>query len=306
MIRKFKQKDVTWLDIESPTKEDILQLAKDHNLHSLVTGELLTPSHQSHVDVYENYVYLVLHFPKANNGHHKEEKDHHEVDIILGHDFLITIRYESITPIEEFSKIFEAQMKLGDNRSKFHAGFLFHHIMKEMYRSLEADMDLTNSNLKRIEQKVFDGHEKEMIKTLAVMNRHLLDFRWALKPHKEILSSIEINLDQFFDSRFNHYSKSIRIQFDKVWEMLESNRELFREIKHTNDSLLTIKTNEIVKILTIVAFITFPLSVFTSTFGMNTAYTPILGHQYDFWIITAIMFSATVLMFIYFKFKKWL
>src|SRR5690606_26119207 len=155
MIKKFKQKGITWLDVESPTKEDILEISKEHNLHSLVTNELLAPSHQSHIDAYDQYIYLVLHFPIFEHTSSHEEKDNHELDIILGQDFIITIRYESIMPLEEFSKIFEAQMKLGDDRTKLHAGYLFHQMMKEMYRSLEAGMDLTNSNLKRIERKVF-------------------------------------------------------------------------------------------------------------------------------------------------------
>lgn len=307
MIRKFKQPSVTWIDIESPTKEDILQIAEEYNLHSLVTNELLSPSHQSHVDTYDNYLYLVLHFPTCEICYGAEDKkETQEIDIILGRDFIITIHYELIQPLEEFSKIFDAQFKIGDNRTQYHAGYLFHYILREMYASLEIGLEFINDELRRIEKKVFNGKEKEMVVSLSQINRNLLDFRWALKPHTKILNDLELSVGDFFDHKFNHHVRSILSQFNKLWEMLESNRDMFEEIKQTNDSLLTIKTNEVMKILTIMAFVTFPLSVFTSVFGMNTSVLPIVGHPNDFWIITGIMLVAVLLMFVFFKYKKWL
>lgn len=309
MIKQFKQRNVTWIDIESPTKDDIANLITTYNLHSLVGNELIAPSHESHVDVYERYLYLVLHFPTCEicyTPNQKEKQDTQELNIILGRDFLITIHYEPLQTLEDFSRIFEAQAKIGDNRTEFHAGYLFHHIMREMYASLEVGMDFVNTDLKRVEKKVFEGKEKEMVVALADINRNLLDFRWALKPHMKILDSLDSVVGDFFDHKFNHYIRSIIGQYNQVWEMLESNREMFKEIKQTNDSLLTIKTNEIMKILTIMAFTTLPLSLFTSIFGMNTINTPIIGSTNDFWIIVTIMLVAVCLMFIFFKNRRWL
>lgn len=306
MIKQFKRQGVNWIDIEAPNKEDILKLANEYNLHSLVVDELLSESHQSHIDVYDKYLYLVLHFPTCEVCYGTKGKDSQEIDIILGREFLITIHYEPIQTLEEFSKIFDAQFKLGDNRSNFYAGYLFHHIMRGMYSSLELGMEFINDELKRIQKKVFAGKEKEMVLALSEVNRNLLDFRWALKAHVKILSDLELAVGDFFDGKFTHHIRSITGQFNKIWEMLEGNREVFQEIKETNDSLLNIKTNEVMKTLTLLAFITFPLSVFTSTFGMNTLYTPVLGQKYDFWIIVSIMIISVSLMFVFFKYKKWL
>ena len=60
------------------------------------------------------------------------------------------------------------------------------------------------------------------------------------------------------------------------------------------------------KILTIMAFITFPLTLFASMFGMNTHTTPIVGYPGDFWIILGIMVIVSAGLFSYFKYKKWM
>jgi magnesium transporter len=98
----------------------------------------------------------------------------------------------------------------------------------------------------------------------------------------------------------------ITSEYVKVQSTLEGTREYLQEIRKTNDSLLTTKQNEIMKTLTIMAFVTFPLTVITGTFGMNTTHTPILGLHGDFWIVIGIMITMTSSFFIYFIWKKWL
>lgn len=56
---------------------------------------------------------------------------------------------------------------------------------------------------------------------------------------------------------------------------------------------------------TILAFITFPLTLFTSMFGMNTKTTPLVGRDGDFWIILGAMTVISIGFFAYFRYRKW-
>ena len=80
--------------------------------------------------------------------------------------------------------------------------------------------------------------------------------------------------------------------------------ETLEELRNTNSALLTTKQNEIMKLFTILAFITFPLTLFTSMFGMNTIATPIVGGTNDFWMILGIMGVVSIGFFAYFKYKR--
>jgi magnesium transporter len=95
-------------------------------------------------------------------------------------------------------------------------------------------------------------------------------------------------------------------EYYRIKNSVVTHYDSLHELRETNNSLLSTKQNEVMKILTIMAFITFPLSLFASIFGMNTVYLPIVGNQYDFWIITGGMVIATVAFFTFFKKKKWL
>ena len=111
---------------------------------------------------------------------------------------------------------------------------------------------------------------------------------------------------QFFGVEFIYHIKSISGEYYKLHDEIRVLRESLAELRATNNSLLTTKQNEIMKVLTIMAFVTFPLSVIASIFGMNTKTLPIVGNPYDFWIIMGIMGFATVVFFALFKYKKWM
>lgn len=312
MLRKLKYKNITWIDLTNPTQEEVLGLAEQYGIHSLVANELTTPSHRSKVDTYDEHMFLVLHFPHCQicqqplserpDGHSTEQ----ELDFIIGKDFLITTHYEPIAPVDEFAQIFEANLSFHTQKEKPHAGILFFAIVRQLYHGLEENMQMINYQLKRAENNIFAGQEKEMVSVLSMINRDLLDFRWALKSHQEILNSLENASLELFGDKFAYYLRALEGKFDKIWHMLESNHETFEDLRQTNDSLLTIKTNEVMKIIAILAFVTFPLTLLTSIFGMNTEYLPIVGLPYDFWIIVAIMLIGVSIMFWFFRRKKWL
>ena len=310
MIRQFKYRDITWIDATNPSKEEIASLARDFEIHSLVENEIAEPSKRSHLDPYEKYLYLVLHFPACHfclgeKENKPSDDDTLEVDFLIGRDYLVTIHYEPIQALEEFGQIFEANLRSVDEK-KVHPGYLLFEIILQMYRSLDTALVFLGDELKRAERNIFDNKEKEMVMVLSKINRELLDCSWSLQPHEEVLRALEISGNEFFGKDFGAYLKRLTNITRRVAAALANLRETFVELRTTNDSLLTIKTNEIMKVLTIMAFTTFPLTVFTSTFGMNTVNNPIIGGPFDFWIILAGMGMLAGVFFLYFKRKDWL
>lgn len=304
MLSTYNYKNIKWIDLESPTKEEVRSVMEEYHIHPLVADELLSPTLRPKVESHSNCVYLILHFPVIYNMHGKSESQ--EIDFIIGKDFLITTHYEVIDPLHEFSKVFETNSLLDKSDIEIHAGYLFFYIAKELYRSLALELDSINRELEDVEEKIFAGGEDKMVKVLSRVTRDLLNVRQAIYPHKDILNSFEVTGTTFFGNDFKYHLRSIVGEYYKISNILEGHKETVQELRITNDSLLTTKTNNIMKILTIMAFITFPLSLIASIFSMNTQHMPIIGEQNDFWIIIIFMLGATAMMFIYFKYKKWI
>ena len=304
MISRYTYKDLVWIDVQSPTQDEVRGLMEEFNIHPLAADELLTPTLRPKVDLFPDFIYLILHFPIISHKH--EGGKEQEIDFIVGKKFLITTHYDLIDPLHEFSKVFEVNSILERSNVGDHAGFILFYIMKELYRMLDRELDHINRDFGDIEAKIFGGKERDMVNAISHLNRDLLNFKQTLRPHKEVLESFEIAGTKFLDQEFSYYLRTIVGEHYKISAILDGHRETLLELRDTNDSLLSTKTNETIKTLTTLSFVIFPLSLIAGIFGMNTNYIPIVGTPNDFWIVIGIMIFGAFLMFSYFKYKQWI
>ncbi len=291
MIKRVLYNGITWVDLENPSAEEVAELAKEFNLHPLVTSELLSPSLRPKIDMHKDYLYIILHFI-----------DDKEVDFILGKDFLITTRYEEVEPLIKFSKA----ISIGEQMSKtdFNSGILFYYITKGLYTELEDKLTRLKAHMKHIEERVYSGDEREMVLELAHTGRKILDFHQSLDPHKDILGSFQRHAEDFYGKNYGRYSSSLLANFYKVHQRIKRISALHSELRATNDSLLATKQNSIMQVFTIVAFVTLIPSLIASIFGMNTRNMPIIGNNYDFWLVLLIMMILSATTYTIFKHKK--
>lgn len=303
----YKHKKIFWYDLENPTQEEVRDLAEKYSIDLLTANELLSPTIRPRVDVFSNYMYLILHFPVAHSVDDRNyDRKIQEVDFIIGKNFIITTRYSSVDALLTFSKAFEVESILDKSDMTEHAGFIFFYMIQYLYRSLENRLENIKDRLLDIEHSIFEGKEKEMVKEISYINRLLLNYKESTNLHHEILESFQQAAPSLFGKSFSYYLNRILGEYHKVRRTMSSEKEYLDELRKTNDSLLTTKQNEIMKVLTILAFVTFPLSLVAGIFGMNTENIPIVGHPFDFTIILVFMVILTGIMFFWFRNKHWL
>jgi magnesium transporter len=305
MLHRHTHGDLVWVDVVSPTQEEVRSLMEEFHLDPLIADELLAPSVRNRVDAREDYFYLVLHFPAFKHLHDVSGVAL-ELDFVVGKKWIITTRYEAVDPLHDFSKIFEMDSVLDRQNMGEHAGFVFYYMLAEIYRTLSDELTHIGVRLDAAEDRVFHGYEREMVIELSHISRDLLNYSQALDTHSAMLQSIETPGVALFGYEYARNLRSIIGEYERLASAIKSSRASLVELRETNNSLLTTKQNEIMKVFTIMAFVTYPLTLISSAFGMNTVMTPIVGHQFDFWIIVGIMLSAAVTFFAFFKYKRWL
>jgi magnesium transporter len=306
MITRHIHKNVCWIDVISPTNEEVRSLMKEYDIDPLIADELTAPSLRSKVDSRPSYFYSVFHFPALVKGRNTVAGRPLEIDFIVGKQWIITTRYGDIDPFYRFSALFEVDSLLDKQHMGEHAGYIFFYMLSDIYKHLGDALGVIGNNLDTIEEKIFDGFEKEMVEDLSFSSRDLLNYGEALMHHGSILRSLETPAVNLFGYAYARNVRRIIGDYELLSSSVKNHRESLVELRRTNDSLLTTKQNEIMKIFTILAFVTFPLSLFSSLFGMNTEKTPLVGNDNDFWIIVGIMIIVTIFFFIFFKYKKWL
>jgi len=306
MISRYSAHGLTWIDLESPTTQEMEHIAEEFNIPRLVGREMLDHTIRSKVDFYPDFLYLVLHFPMS--ALQKNEDNEHEIDFIVGKQFLITARYEPLEPVTTFAKLFEA-----DNLSEYpsaqhmHGGFIFMQMVKSFYRHSLKELEDMTAVLKEIEHRIFTNQQITIVRDISGMSRKLLDFKQSIRFHGEVLNSYESASNRLFGEASRYYAQSVTSEYKKVDSILESHRDVLGELQRTNDSLLTTKSNEIMKNFTIMTFVMLPLTLITGVFGMNTAVDLIFIKSVpDFFFILGAMVLTGIVMFLFFKLRRWI
>lgn len=300
MINTYTHNGITWIDLESPDKDEIRTIVERYNIHPLVGNELLVPTQHPKVDLYGDFVYLVLHFPATSHQH--AHKNRQEIDFILSEKLLITTHYDLIDPLHEFSKVFEVNTLLDKSTMGNHAGFIFFYIIRELYKDLARQLDSIEATLRHIESNIFSGREQDMVEKISKVNHDLLTFKQSIRFHKGIWESFEIAGMKLFGDDFFYYLRSISGEYYKIASILEGHKDTLLDLRDTNDSLLATKTNSIMQVLTVMAFLVLPPSLVAGLFNMQVINLPQVG----FWSVLVFMAILVGALFLMFKWKKWI
>ncbi len=304
MISRYTQGGVVWIDFESPTMEELLPVAEEFQLNALLIEELLSPTTKPRADVYHECVYLVLHFPSLR--HTRGTENNQEIDIILGKHFIITTHYTTGSALYDLGKAFETASLLPQKKGvTVNAGFVFLELIQRLYQSTEHELDALEDTITGIEAKIFKGHEREMVTTISHASRELLTHKRLVASHHEILKTLEKAVVTLFGDDMARYVRGASALHYRVHSRITTLNDVLDELRETNMALLSTRQNEIMKNLTVMAFIAYPLTFIASLFNMTTVHTPIVGMPNDFYIILGGMVCLTVLLFLYFKLKNW-
>ena len=305
MISRYTHQGLTWIDLESPTIEEIASLKEEYNLHQIVADELKNPSERAKVDVYPKCIYLILHFPlrTETNGRITET----EVDFILLPNVMITTHYELIDPLHDFGRIFETGNYLNHSKDdkNTHEGFLFFYAIRELYAHTMFILESITHQIYDIEGHMFLGKEAAMVEYLSKTNRSIIDIRQSLRYHKETLKSFSYACTQSYGDEFQYYASAIEGEYERIEQITKDNRQTLRELRETNDSLLSSKTNGTIKRLTVVNVVTLPLTLIATIFGMNSKFL-FLNDPNMLVAVFGAMVILSLASIVYLKYKKWL
>ena len=304
MRKIIKGPKITWIDIQDPTKEDVKYLKEKFDFHPLVLEELLPPSHRPKVDAYEDYLYMIFYYPIFSKE--KRETRPRELDIIVTKDAMITSHYHSLLPLKALFDRCNLYPQAKKNYMSRSSGYLLYHLVNGLWKSCLTKLVRIGDRLDKIEKEMFAGKEKEMVLEISLVKTDIINFWRIIEPQREIPESLAQEGETFFGEKLSHYFSDILGTFGQVWNSLKTYKETILALEDTNQSLLSSKINEIMKILTIFSVIFLPLTLLASIWGMNITDMPFTDSSLGFWTILVMMVVLISVMIISFRRKKWL
>jgi magnesium transporter len=220
----------------------------------------------------------------------------------VGETFLITICKNNL-PVGNW---FE-QAKVDPKKSKLigdRPGLLLYKLVDRLVdqglgnvRELETSLDSLDQKMAKL--------DKRAVEEVSLMRRNLIIYTTTLKPMNQIFKALEKTEISYLNGNLRDYWGSITDHLHQMYDQLTDYRELLDGLTEAYEMLLTQKTNEIIRLLTIFSVLLLPLTLVASIYGMNIQ-LPYGTHKNAFEIVSIIMLTLLGGMLGFFRWRRWL
>lgn len=278
-------------------------MKSQYSFHQLVLNELIPRSYYPRLEVRPDYLFIIVNYPAYHEVNH--DVSPRELDIILTKEVIVTNHYRPFHLLENLFQTCQRPEIEGEKYLEKGPGFILFSILSIFWHDCLVRLDSINDEIEKIERKIFQDKGKELVIEISHTKTDIIDFWRIVEPQYEIMRLLEKEGPKFFGEELSLHFSEVLTTYEKVWQTLKAHKETILALEDTNQSMLTTKTNEIIRILTVFSVIMLPLTLLASVWGMNVR-LPFGDHQAGFLFVVAIMFSVLGTMFIYFRKKKWL
>jgi magnesium transporter len=297
--------DLTWVNIESPTKREVEWLAENYQFHPLALDDCLSRKQISKLDVYPGYLFFVFHYPL----YHKETRiaSKQQWSAFIGENYLVTIRTGELKTTMALFRDCQANE---DSRKEYFSGgsgFLLYRILDRAIDAYFPVLDKILSLMEDVEDIVFDA-EVETAKEISILRRDIITQRAVMFPTRNIFIQMENKLKRFSKVDVTDYYDDLMDHMNKICETLDECEEIIEVFKDTDFVLATDRVNRVIRILNIFATIMLPFVIVSSIYGMNVALPGGLTHGswVSFVVLIIIMALIAIVMLIFFRRRRWI
>lgn len=298
-------KGLVWVDSLGDPAETLTQVARLVHLPRIVRHGLADPIERSRILESAGVYAIVMHGLGFDPS--TEEPIVSKLDIIFGPGFLITSHRERYEWLDEVWK--EINQTSGDeNMMARGLPYLLHTILDSLVDTYFPVLDALDDVIDELEISVINDTSNRVQQRLFHLKRAVATLRRVTLPQAEVMSSIIMRTGALIPSEAEPYFADVREHTVRVYEMLDSYRDLLSGLLDVYLSTVSNRLNAVMKQLAIIATIFMPITFVTGVFGQNFGYSPqvVSDHGLNFWLVLAFMAIVTGAQLWYFKRRGWL
>lgn len=285
-----------WYDYLAPTPAQLDALQQEYELHPLAMEDVRTFDERAKVLDFGTYLFITVHSLTRHDG---EMRDH-ELEAFLARNLLITIHGEAMPEIDRALKRFLADPK----RQELGPDFFLYLMVDEMTNNLFPMLDQMDDEVDLIEEETMSNATPKTLKHIFELKQEYIQMRRSIAPMRDVMISLSSTRYGLIDSRTALYYRDVFDRLSRIYELIETGRDLLGNALDTYLSVQSNRLNQVTKTLTIIATIFLPISFIVGWGGMNFELMP-FDNAVVFWLVTLSLIVIPLGMLLYFKKQEW-
>jgi magnesium transporter len=294
---------LTWVHLDAPTLDEATLLAERFGWHPLDLEDVLSRRQRPKVDEYPDYLFGVLHFPVYDKA--IQRLNAAELDFFVGNGWLVTLPNVELLPVTRLFARCEEDAELRDQFFSKGSGYLLYQVLDDLFDYCFPILDKIGHKLDSIEDDMFEKRAEEVVRDLSNVKQEIISYRKIIKPERSTLRLLERQIERFLPEDLELYFDDIVDAAERIWDLLDNYKEVVEALEDTNESVISHRQNDVLRVLTVVTVILLPLTLITGIFGMNVHFPGFEGAT-GFWSVIGFMIAFGLGLTAFFRLKRWL
>jgi magnesium transporter len=294
---------VRWLNLEHPRVADREWLEREFGFHPLAIEDVASRNQRPKLDAYDDYLFIVLHFPVFDKT--QDRLLTAELDLFVGPDYLITLPDQVLPPLAAMFERYRERAEVRDAIFSKGTGYLLYKIVDTCVDASFPMLRRMGDKLDRLEDDIFEGRSAQIVRGLSNAKQEIINFRRVVRPMRAVLRDLERTKQRYLAEDLDIYFDDITDAAERIWDVLENYKEVAEALEDSNESVLSHRLNDSLRILTAFSVAMLPLTLIASIGGMNV---DLPGNEsiIEFWVIIAAMVITLAGVLIFFRRRGYL
>jgi magnesium transporter len=304
-VEEIAAEGLRWIKIDRAGALEQTWLEENFDFHALDYEDVLSRNQRPKIDVYDDYLFIVLQFPIFDRSARRLGAG--ELDLFVGADFLITIPNQPLQPVEYLFERCRQKEEIREQLFSRGSGYLLYRLVDDGFDYCFPMLRKIGNKLDALEAEIFEGRSEEIVRDISNVKQEIINFRKVIRPQRPVLRDLEKVKQRYLapDMDLEIYFDDIVDAHERIWDMLENYKEVVEALEDTNESVISHRVNDILRVLTSISVIVLPLTLLASIWGMNV-HVPGEGSVAAFWEVAGVMFVILLAMVLFFRKRGWL
>jgi magnesium transporter len=292
---------VTWVDVQGLGDEAAIRaIGEVFELHPVALENAVNVPQRAKSELYEAHQLLIARTPVIGED---ELVRTPQVCFVVGERYLLTFQeryFGFFDPVRE-----RIQAGIGAIR-KEGPDYLAYAMIDAMVDRYYPVAQRLSDRLEELEDVVVENPHPEVLARIQALRRQLVVLRRVGWPQREAISAMLREQTPFFSDQVKVYLRDTHDHIAQIVELIDSSREMASDLADAYLSNVSHRTNEIMKVLTLMASIFIPLTFVAGIYGMNFENMPELGSRIGYFVVLSIMVVIAVGMTAFFRHRGWI
>nr|WP_236649930.1 magnesium/cobalt transporter CorA [Rhodopirellula sp. SM50] len=302
----FQAETVAWVDVQGFGDRSVMnKVGEVFHLHPLLLEDVVNVPQRPKTELYGDQLLIVVRMVRLKDSDEasRYRVDMEQVSIVLAENYVITFQERYGDILDPVRKRLKSGKGIIRGRG---ADYLAYVIADTIVDGYYPVLEAVGNDLEAMEDEVIRNPSPDVLGELNTLKNQLINLRRAIWPQREAINSLVRGDFALVDEDVRVYLRDTHDHCIQTSEVAEMYREMATGLMNTYLSSVANRTNEVMKVLTIMASLFIPLTFMAGIYGMNFEHMPELHYRYSYPMLWAVMTLTSIAMLYFFWRKGWI